>query len=93
MARLAIKEVSVLYNEQTLDIKGFYVRSQPSYNRDTPSEGENFEIEIISYKGTDITELFYELVDDDADLIKKILSEIEGQNYGFSEVMNDIDED
>lgn len=71
-----IKNLEVIFKKQTLIIDGVYIQNHSEIDRDNPPQKEDFEIDKIQYKNTDITDLFYELVLDDSELISVILQTI-----------------
>lgn len=93
MVRAKYTNVTITYKEQVLEVVGVYSPSRPSYKYETPPEDEMFEIETINYKGVDITDLFYELVDDDFELVEAILEQLnENTQPNWNDMLDDYDE-
>lgn len=67
---------TIKYKNIELDVHGMYHKSIPGGNYDTQPMGECFEIEKISYRDTDVTDLLDSLAVDFADIEQIVLEQV-----------------
>jgi len=71
-----METIQITYQGIKIQVSGIYSRSIPSNDYDVPSDPSTFDIEEVTYKGEDVTELF-NIIDEYEEIEILVLNEIE----------------